>query len=207
VVQRPGEKSKISTDKHVDPMEGIRGVSESAFRMLVEEHQAAVFRTCLGILHNRNDADDICQEVFIEVYRSIDNFRAGSKLSTWLYRIAVNKSLNHLRAGKRKRFYQTLGLIPISELPVEEPSYDLMDQNTKEADLKINLDKAIESLPDKQRAAFVLHKIEDLSYKEISEIMKVSLSSIESLLFRAKRNLQKQLLQYYQKMVSENEFQ
>jgi RNA polymerase sigma-70 factor, ECF subfamily len=206
VVQKPGDTSKSNKDQSADQIELIRGGSETAFRKLVEEHQKAVFRTCLGILHDPHDADDISQEVFIEVHRSIDKFRSGSKLSTWIYRIAVNKSLNHLRAGKRKRFFQSMGLIPLTEMPFVEPAYDLLDQNAKDTALKKNLDKAIASLPDNQRAAFVLHKIDDLSYKEIAEIMEISLSSVESLIFRAKRNLQKKLLQVYQNMNSENEF-
>jgi len=67
-----------------------------AFQILVEKYQEMVFRTCMGLLHNPDDADDIAQEVFVEVYESLGYFRHEAKLSTWIYRIAVNKSLNYL---------------------------------------------------------------------------------------------------------------
>jgi RNA polymerase sigma-70 factor (ECF subfamily) len=81
----------------VEIIELLKQGSEQAFKKLVETHQKLVVNTCFGMVHNREDAEDIAQDVFIEVYRNIQKFRADSKLSTWLYRIAVNRSLNHIR--------------------------------------------------------------------------------------------------------------
>jgi RNA polymerase sigma-70 factor (ECF subfamily) len=80
----------------------LKNRDENAFRQLVENYQAMVVNTCFSLVHNTEDSEDIAQEVFIEVYRSIGNFRADSKLSTWLYRMAVNRSLNFIRDNKRK---------------------------------------------------------------------------------------------------------
>ena len=87
---------------------GIQSGDESAFRELVEAFQKQVFNTCNSIVHNTHDADDLSQEVFIEVFRSAGSFRGDSKLSTWIYRIAVNKALNHIRYLKRRNWLQSL---------------------------------------------------------------------------------------------------
>ena len=101
---------------------------------------------------------------------------------------------NNVSVKKRKRFFQSIGLTSTPDVPEQTNSSDLIENDQR----KQILDAAIQALPENQRTAFVLHKIEDLSYKEIAEIMNLSLSSIESLLFRAKQNLQKRLLKCYQ---------
>lgn len=173
--------------------------SESAFRQLVDEHQNMVFRTCLGIVHDSDDADDVTQEVFIEAFQSITKFRSDAKLSTWLYRIAINKALNFIRDNKRNRLLQSLGLKRMPDIPDEEHSFDQPFEALQQQQRKKIMDAAIDSLPENQRTAFVLNKFEDLSYKEIAEIMSVSLSSVESLIFRAKQNLQKKLFDCYKR--------
>ncbi len=171
---------------------------EQAFRELVDTYGQLVFRTCMGILHDREDADDVAQEVFIEVFRSIDRFRSGAKISTWLYRIAINKSLNYLRDNRR----HTESLVP-REASVAAISAavtgDSPLETLQEKEKKKILEQALNALPEKQKIAFVLSKYEDLSYKQISEVMKLSVSSVESLIFRAKQNLQKKLLDCYRK--------
>jgi RNA polymerase sigma-70 factor (ECF subfamily) len=177
--------------------------NEQAFRKLVEKHQKLVVNTCYGMVHNREDAEDIAQEVFVEVYRSVQNFRADSKLSTWLYRIAVNRSLNHIRDNKKHRWFHSFEsnveeknrqLLQIASGRSDEPEFSL--ENRQRA---LILHEAISSLPENQKVAFTLSKYEDLSYQEISEVMDLSVSSVESLLFRAKQNLQKKLHTCYKK--------
>jgi len=177
----------------------LKNRDEKAFRQLVEEYQQMVFRTCMGIVHNADDADDVTQEVFIEAFNSIDKFRADSKISTWLYRIAMNKSLNFIRDHKRSKFFQSIGLKSTPDIPDEDHNFDQPFEALQQQQRKKIMDAAIDSLPENQRSAFVLHKVDDLSYKEISEIMAISLSSVESLIFRAKQNLRKKLLNCYKK--------
>ena len=183
-------------------IEQIKQGNESAFRQLVEQHQKMVVNTCLGLVHDADDADDLAQEVFIEVFNSVHRFRSDSKISTWLYRIAVNKSLNFIRDNKKRKFFKKIEDVfsgrnytdSDSGLSSEEP-----DINLQEKQKAAILHKAIDSLPENQRVAFTLNKYEDLSYKEISEVMGISLSSVESLIHRAKKNLQEKLYDCYKK--------
>ena len=176
--------------------------STHAFGIVVEEFKGVVYNTSLGIVQNQEDAEDISQEVFAEVYQSIKNFKGESKLSTWIYRIAISKSLEHLRRKNRKKrfaFVQSLfgaeGVTPIRDIPhFHHPGVQL--ENKERTAI---LFSAIDKLPENQKTAFILHKMEGVSYQEIAEVMKTSLSSVESLQFRAKQNLQKLLREYYEK--------
>jgi len=174
-------------------LEALNSGDDEAFRLLVDRFQDKIFRTCLSIVNDRDDADDLTQEVFIEAFRSIRSFKSQSTLSTWLYRIAVNKSLNFLRSAKRKAFLQTLGLLHIPDIPEEPVNFDAEHESLVLKHQKKLIWQAIRSLPEKQKAAFILHKITGLSYAEIAQTLQISLPSVESLIFRAKRNLQKRL--------------
>ena len=176
---------------------------ESAFRKLVETHQSLVANTCLGLVHNVADAEDLAQEVFIEVFRSIHKFKADSKISTWLYRIAVNRSLNFIRDNKKNRWFQSFDdVVKIKNTAIrnmaatktDEPGFEL--ESRQRATI---LHEAIDTLPKNQKVAFTLSKYEDLSNQEISEVMELSVSAVEALLHRAKRNLQTKLYQCYKK--------
>lgn len=179
----------------------LKRQDQTAFKELVQQFSRRVYNTSLGILQNGEDAEDISQEVFIEVFQSIHQFKGESKLSTWIYRIAVTKSIEFIRRKNRKKrfaFVQSLFGME-SELPSKDhvhfyhPGVQL--ENKERAAV---LFRAIDQLPENQKTAFTLHKLENLSYAEITEVMHVSLSSVESLMFRAKKNLQKLLSDYYE---------
>lgn len=179
----------------------LKSGDSSAFRNLVDKYQLPVMNTCLGIIHHRHDAEDLAQDVFIEVFRSIQSFRADSKLSTWIYRIAVNKSINFIRKQKRKQW-----LLPLEDLFTgkQDTESRLTTETTPSTDIEKGqriqkLNSAIDSLPESQRIAFTLHKYDELSYSEISEVMNLSISAVESLIHRAKINLQKKLWACYKK--------
>ncbi|MCF6240340.1 MAG: sigma-70 family RNA polymerase sigma factor [Bacteroidales bacterium] len=177
----------------------------SGFKFLVNKYQRLVVNTCYGFVHNQADAEDIAQDVFIEVYRSIKRFRKQSKLSTWLYRIAVNKSLNHLRDNKKNTWLKSLDILfdddsNTKTLEPEDSKNNMPDKITENKETGNYIYKAINTLPDNQKIAFTLNKYEDLSYKEIADVMELSLSSIESLIFRAKKNLQKKLIEHYKNL-------
>lgn len=178
-------------------IELLKNRNQHAFKQLVEEYQQMVFSTCMGIVHSVNDADDLAQEVFIEAFNSIENFREDAKISTWLYRIAINKSLNFVRDNKRNRFLQSIGMLNVPDIPDEPNHFDLPYESLLEQQRSKMIQKAIDSLPKNQRTAFVLSKYDDLSYKEIADVMEISISSVESLLFRARKSLQKKLLTCY----------
>jgi len=172
---------------------------ETAFKKLVDEWQHMVYNTALSIVQNEEDADDITQEVFIQVFRSVGSFKGDSKFSTWLYRITVSKALDHEKKMKRqKRFgfvQQLFGVSAVEQKQVTEFNHPGVQLEKKE---KANeLFSALKLIPDNQRIAFTLHNLEGQSYREIAEIMNTSLFAVESLVGRAKTNLKKELSKYY----------
>lgn len=152
-----------------------------------------VYNTCLSIVKSEEDAEDLAQEVFVQVYQSIRTFKGESKLSTWIYRIATTKSLDHERKKKRKKRFGFVKSIfgDDSEIVINPPDFNHPGVALDKKESAAKLFKAIEKLPENQKVAFLLNKVEGLSYQEVSDVMKVSTSSIESLLHRAKTNLRK----------------
>jgi len=160
-----------------------------------------VYNTALGILQNTADAEDLAQEVFIQCFRSVKDFKGDSKISTWLYRITVSRSLDHLRAQKRKKrfgFMQSLFSSDSNEPLVEQASFVHPGVQLENKERAAILFKALEKLPANQKSAFILHKTEGLSYQEVAQVLDISVSSVESLMFRAKTNLRKYLKEYYE---------
>lgn len=180
-------------------IDDLKEGSEEAFRGLVELFQQRVYNTSMGLLRSESEAEDITQEVFIEVFQSIGKFKGEAKLSTWIYRITVTKSLELMRYKKRKkRFAPILGLFNSDgEQMVEPPDFVHPGVKLEQKENAAMLFGAIDRLPESQQTAFTLHKIQGLSYQEISGIMDTTLSSVESLMHRAKSNLKKHLTAYY----------
>jgi RNA polymerase sigma factor (sigma-70 family) len=181
-------------------IEKLKQGDEIAFKQIVETWQAMVYNTAIGILQNAEDAEDVSQEVFVQVYESIQAFKGESKFSTWLYRITVSKSLDHLRRKKRKkRFAYIQSLFGAdNQTIIEMPDFNHPGVSLDNKERAAVLFKAISQLPENQKIAFTLHKLEGLSYQEISEVMRTSISSVESLMHRAKNNLKKWLILHYQ---------
>ncbi|WP_321281482.1 RNA polymerase sigma factor [Marinifilum fragile] len=185
--------------KEQELIEELKLGNQAAFRHLVESYQSMVVNTAMGMLHNMADAEDVAQEVFIQVYNSIHDFRLESSLKTWIYRITITRSLNAVRSKGRKSFFTRLEdfFLTKREVGIGESSLPNPQKRLEEMDHSEAIQSAMNTLPDNQKVAFTLSKYEDLSYKEIAEVMQVSKSSVESLLYRAKVNLQKKLLDYY----------
>ncbi len=177
---------------------------ENSFRFVYDQNQKTVINICYRFVGDRETAEDLTQDVFIEVFRSVKHFRKDAKLSTWIYRIATSKSIDYIRSRKSKKRFAFLTSINDDEkirnsLPAPgnlNPEKKLTDKETKEI-----LFKTINSLPENQRIAFTLSKYDELSYKEIAEIMETTLASVESLIHRAKKNLEKKLFKYYKKII------
>ena len=183
----------MNTDKHAQ------------FTRIIEENKDRVLNICYSFLHNREDAEDTAQEVFVEVYRSLDKFRREARLSTWIHRIAVSRSLDAIRKKKRKKrmgsVKQLLHLQDIYNEP-DTPRTIQPDYELERKERIIILRSAMEKLPQNQRVALNLSQIDGLSYQETANIMGKSLSSIESLIFRAKQKLKKILTREYRNMFS-----
>jgi RNA polymerase sigma-70 factor (ECF subfamily) len=158
---------------------------EDAFEQLVKKYERPVLSTIYRYIGDAFSAQDLAQEVFIKVWKKAASFKARSKFSTWLYRIVVNHCLNYRARRKRKATRELDESIPDSNPGIAERL-----ETQRKSDI---VREAVANLPERQRMALVLSKFEDKSYAEISEIMKLSLSSVESLIFRAKENLRKTL--------------
>jgi len=170
-------------------LQKIRSGEVSAFREVFDTFHGMVFDICCRMIGNRHEAEDITQEIFINAYKSLNRFRGESKLSTWLYRIAINHCLNY---QSRKKWQQWLSLDFISETePEQNPAShnNRPDTLLEQKETESIIQKCILSLPKQQQTALILHRYEGLSYQEIAQIMNCSVSSVESRLFRAKQSL------------------
>lgn len=172
---------------------GLKRGDESSFQYLVSSYQDLVYNTAYGLLQQAQDAEDVAQEVFLQVFRSIHSFRSEAKLSTWLYRITTSRALDLIRSKKSKKRF---GIIQRLWAGDEDVALDIPDTHHPGVALEQKEDagklwRAITKLPENQRVAFSLHKLEGLSYQAISEIMGNSLPAVESLMHRARLNLKK----------------
>jgi RNA polymerase sigma-70 factor (ECF subfamily) len=170
----------------------------SDFESIVADYQDKVLNVCYSYTNNMPDAEDIAQNVFVELYQSLNKFQHNSSLSTWIYRIASNKSIDFLRKKKR----QKRGGGHITYLDDEKnwgrngvapdcTDCDLIQQQRKEL-----LYWGLEHLPTRQREAFTLTQIEGLDYKETADILHTSVKSIESLVVRGKKKLKQVLIKH-----------
>lgn len=180
---------KKANDKKVDPdadlIKAVAAGDGDAFETLVKKYERPVLNTAFRYVGDASAAEDAAQEVFLKIWRNAKRFKGKSTFSTWLYRIVVNYCLNY--KAKRK----TREAVPLDEAVMNQsPGPD--EEYAKAKTVQV-VRKAVAGLPCKQRTALVLSKFGKLSYKEIAEIMGVSLSSVESLVFRAKQNLRKKL--------------
>ncbi len=176
-------------------IELLKSGDRAAFKTLVTQWQDMVYNTALGMLQNEGDAEDVAQEVFVKVYEAVDGFKGESKLSTWIYQITIRKSLDAIRKRKRKKRFSFIHSLydEKDELKYDPPEFvhpGVMAENKENAAL---LFRAVQKLPENQKTAFVLNKIELLSYNEVAEIMNSSANAVDALLQRAKKNLRKYL--------------
>ena len=182
----------------------LKKKDREAFKVIVETWQDMVFNTAIGFLQNAEDAEDTAQEVFVQVFESVASFKGESKISTWIYRITVSKCLDHLRKKKRKKRFAFIQSLygKNDNLVIDPPDFFHPGVKAENKENAAVLFKAIEQLPLNQRTAFILNKVENLSYREVGEILDLSESAVDSLLQRAKKNLQSVLKAHYWLWVS-----
>jgi RNA polymerase sigma-70 factor (ECF subfamily) len=180
-------------------VDALKRGDESAFRELVDTRQGLVYNTVLGLVQNQEDAEDVTQEVFIKVFESVHQFKGESAFTTWLYRVSVTTALEYLRKKKRKkRFAFLTSLFGEDQNPLHDPPDFVhpgvqLDNREKARELFA----AIKKLPDNQRIAFTLHKVEGLSYQEVADVMGTTVAAVESLIHRGRQNLKKTLINLY----------
>ncbi|RZK88278.1 MAG: sigma-70 family RNA polymerase sigma factor, partial [Hymenobacter sp.] len=169
--------------------------SEVAFRTLVERYQNRVYQTALSLLRSPEEAEDVAQEVFVEVYQTIATFRGEAALSTWLYRLATSRALKYRRwANAKKRFAQFTTLLGFDNQVLHEPPDHAHPQALLEGAQQLHqLQQQIGRLPPQQQVAFTLRHEQELSYEEIAAVLGTTVGAVESLLFRARQTLRRHL--------------
>jgi RNA polymerase sigma-70 factor (ECF subfamily) len=173
-----------------------------ALKELYDLYNAKVYNTCLFYLQYAPDAEETVQDVFIEIFQSAGDFKHRSTLSTWIYRITVNKCLDKLRYKNRQKRFAFITSIfskENSNAAYDQPVFDHPGIKLEEKERSVILYNALKQLPENQRTAFILKHMEGLSQKEIAGIMEMGEKAVESLLSRAKGGLRKLLADYYEK--------
>jgi RNA polymerase sigma-70 factor (ECF subfamily) len=180
------------------PQNKLHNLSQSekkgAFAALLNRHHLKVLNTCFKFLLNKEDAEDVTQEVFIEVFQSINKFRGDAQVSTWIYRIAISKCLDEIKKRNRKKRISSIGKILGLEFAQDKKS------NIAEPDITLEqkqhfelLQIALDKLPDTQRIAFTLSKIDGYSNEEIATIMETTIIAVESLVYRGRKKVKEGL--------------
>ena len=180
-------------------MARIAGSDAQAFEILVRRHQRHILNLIYRSIGDRTQAEDVAQEVFLRVWRAAEDYEPKAKFTTWVYRIAVNLCLDALKATHRKQPF--VHLYADAEHPDENDRVlNVCDSARSPEELLIDVEEsgrifaALQGLPTNQRLAVVLTKFDGLSYDEISWVLGCSISAVESLLIRAKKNLRERLL-------------
>ena len=177
----------------IDPfVQALQQREPAAFDRLMREYGSMVYNTALGFLHRVEDAEDATQDVFVQVLQRIALFDGRSSLKTWIYRITVNRCLDIEKQRKRKAgWWNWLTEPPLEPVDFEHPG--LQAERKEDAQWLL---AAVQRLPERQRIAFTLAKLEGLSQADIALILEVQIGAVESLLSRATQNLRKQIQPY-----------
>ncbi|MGA7380259.1 MAG: sigma-70 family RNA polymerase sigma factor [Terriglobales bacterium] len=195
VVARP-----VPTVSDADVMLRVKAGDDAAFEFLVQKYRRPMVSYMYRMCHNPAAAEDLAQEVFLRVYRSRGNYEPSAKFTTWLYRIATNLAVNHARDSRHER--------PENTVSVDEPdqetglALDLPDTSLSAEEALLRRERMaairqrVQSLPDRQRTAVIMHKYQQMDYHQIAEVLKLSESATKSLLFRAYETLRVQLKEF-----------
>jgi len=176
-------------------IEKIKAGDTNSFQILIEQYQRLVGHIVVRMIHQKDDREDICQEVFIQVYQNLGNFKFESKLSTWIARIAYNRCINYLEKKKTSLFddrsivEETLETFPDNQA---QP-----DQIAETTDLSSRLQVEIERMPIQFRTIVTLYHLEEMKYHEIAKILQLPEGTVKSYLFRARKLLKERLMKKY----------
>jgi RNA polymerase sigma-70 factor, ECF subfamily len=185
------------TDSDAEVMLRAKAGDQSAFEYLVQKYRRPMVSFMYRMARNAAAAEDLAQEVFLRVYRSRESYEASAKFTTWLYRIATNLAVNHTRDTRHER--------PEVQVSLDEPDEELgttlevpdgalnAEQAMVRRERMLAIRKKVEALPEQQRLAVIMHKYQQMDYKQIAEVLKKSESATKSLLFRAYETLREQL--------------
>jgi RNA polymerase sigma-70 factor, ECF subfamily len=181
-------------DYDTELMVRVKAGDGASFALLLEKHRSPVIHFLYRMVQNQAVAEELAQEVFLRVYRSRETYEPTAKFTTWLFRIATHLALNSLRDGKNERLQDSLdnesGEPAARQLSDQLPSTEA--RMVKEARLQ-EIRGAVAALPEKQRAAVLMHKYQEMEYSQIAKVLNCSESAVKSLLFRAYETLRARL--------------
>jgi RNA polymerase sigma-70 factor, ECF subfamily len=181
-------------DYDAELMLRVKSGDDASFGVLLEKHRNPVIHFLYRMVQNQAVAEELAQEVFLRVYRSRASYEPTAKFTTWLFRIATHLALNSLRDGKNDRKRESLDDVvddqPVRQVSDNRPTIEqAMLYQARLGEVK----KAIQTLPEKQRAAVLMHKYEEMEYSQIARVLNCSESAVKSLLFRAYETLRARL--------------
>ncbi|HML18701.1 MAG TPA: RNA polymerase sigma factor [Bryobacteraceae bacterium] len=184
----------IALERDAELMLRVRAGDDTSFALLLDRHRMPVVHFLFRMVQNRAISEELAQEVFLRVYRSRASYEPTAKFTTWLFRIATHLALNWIRDGKKEKNQESLN----EETPdrIERQLADRRQTVEQELVYQVKLlevRRAIDALPAKQRAAVMMHKYEELGYSQIAEALECSESAVKSLLFRAYETLRARL--------------
>jgi RNA polymerase sigma-70 factor (ECF subfamily) len=183
-----------------DVMLRVKAGDESAFEYLVQKYRRPMIAFMYRMVHNSAVAEDLAQEVFLRIYRSRENYEPSAKFTTWLYRIATNLAVNHARDTRHERPESTLSIDEQDEqtgLTFDLPDGSLTaEENLVRRERLLAIRNRVQALPERQRTAVIMHKYQQMDYRQIAEVLKLSESATKSLLFRAYETLRTQLKEF-----------
>ncbi len=165
----------MQSSHDADILDACRRGDRSAFNLVVRRYQDRVYQVVQHIVSDPDDALDIAQEVFIKAFQKVADFRGDAQVFTWLYRIAVNLSLNHIR---KKRLHTIFRMT--EEHHAVQDSSPIPSRTLEQEELRRLVQNAVAALPEKQKAVFILRYYEELSYEEIADILKTSIGGLKA---------------------------
>ncbi len=184
-MELPG-RADLVLDSDAKLVEDCKSGSVAAYERLYNTHGARMKSIALNILGNIQDAEDAVQEAFLKIYRSVDRFKAQSTFATWVYRVLVNSCLDLARKRRRRK-------PEVQENELESRAMDLSPVNGPDHPLRLTLEKSLGKLGERNRMVFLLFEVEGFKHREIAEILGIPEGTSKSLLFEAKRELQRLL--------------
>ena len=158
-----------------------------AFELLMEKHESKMYAVALRMCKNREDAQDCLQDAMLRIYKALPSFKGQSSFSTWAYRITMNTCLDDLRRKKVRQAQSLDQMLEIGWSPVDENNST--ERHFENSELKRNLSKAIQTLPEEMRAAVVLRDVQGFSYEEIASILSTNVGTVKSRISRGREKL------------------
>jgi RNA polymerase sigma-70 factor, ECF subfamily len=193
-------QTDYTTISDADVMLRVKAGDDPAFDYLVQKFRRPLVGFMYRMAHNQGVAEELAQEVFLRVYRSRETYNAEAKFSTWLYRIATNLAVNHARDTKQERPESSISIDETDEesglsIDVADASPNV-EQNILRRERLAAIKRHVDSLPERQRLAVIMHKYQEMDYRQIASVLKLSESATKSLLFRAYETLRERLKEF-----------